>query len=196
MSQTGAGASPSPRPDSGCSELRIGKTCIPGVRLIEAELAPDPRGSFARLYCPDEFAAAGIDFAPIQVNHSRNRAALTLRGMHYQELRRAEAKLVHVTRGAIFDVALDLRPESQTYRRWTSTRLDAGSMAALFIPEGCAHGFLTLEQDTDVLYHMGRMFEPGWERGVRWDDPAFAIEWPARPQVISDRDAGYPDFGD
>lgn len=175
--------------------MRISETGIPGVQLIEAEPASDPRGSFARLYCPDEFAAAGIDFSPVQVNLSRNPAALTLRGMHYQEPPRAEAKLVHVTRGAIFDVAVDLRPESQTYRRWTSARLDAGSMAALFIPEGCAHGFLTLEPHTDVLYHMGRMFEPGWGRGVRWDDPAFAIDWPARPQVISDRDAGYPDFG-
>ena len=97
--------------------------------------------------------------------------------------------------GAGFDVALDLRPESPAYRRWTGARLDTGSLAALFIPEGCAHGFLTLEPDTDVLYHMGRMFEPGWARGVRWDDPAFAIDWPARAQVISDRDAEYPDFG-
>ena len=102
---------------------------------------------------------------------------------------------MHVTRGAIFDVALDLRPQSRTCRRWTGARLDAGTMTALFIPEGCAHGFLTLVPDTDVLYHMDRMFEPGWGRGVRWDDPAFAIDWPARPQLISDRDAGYPDFG-
>ncbi len=175
--------------------MRIRETGIPGVLLIEAEPTPDLRGSFARLYCPDEFAAAGIGFAPVQVNLSRNPAAFTLRGMHYQEPPRAEAKLVHVTRGAIFDVAVDLRPESQTYRLWTSARLDAGSMAAMFIPEGCAHGFLTLEPHTDVLYHMGRMFEPGRGRGVRWDDPAFAIDWPARPQVISDRDAGYADFG-
>ena len=176
--------------------MRIRETGIPGVRLIEAEPVSDPRGSFARLYCPDEFAAAGIDFAPVQVNLSRSLAGLTLRGMHYQEPPNAEAKLVHVTRGAIFDVALDLRPQSPTYRRWTGARLDAGTMTALFIPQGCAHGFLTLEPDTDVLYHMDRIFEPGWGHGVRWDDPAFAIDWPARPQVISDRDAGYPDFGD
>ena len=176
--------------------MRIHETDIPGVRLIEAEPASDARGSFARLYCPVELAAASIDFAPVQVNHSRNAAARTLRGMHYQDPPRAEAKLVHVTRGAVFDVAIDLRPESSTYRRWTGARLDAAALTALFIPEGCAHGFLTLEPDTDVLYHMGRMFEPGWARGVRWDDPAFAIDWPARPRVISDTDAGYPDFED
>jgi dTDP-4-dehydrorhamnose 3,5-epimerase len=174
--------------------MRFHETGILGVRLIEAEPNSDPRGSFARFYCPEEFTAAGIDFAPVQVNLSRNLAAFTLRGMHYQGPPRAEAKLVHVTRGAIYDVALDLRPESPNYRCWTAARLDADSMTALFIPEGCAHGFLTLVPNTDVLYHMGRMFEPGWTRGVRWDDPAFAIDWPARPQVISDRDGGYPDF--
>lgn len=174
--------------------MRIRDTEIPGVRLIEAEPAADARGAFTRLYCPDEFAAAGIAFAPVQVNLSRNPAALTLRGMHYQEPPRAEAKLVHVTRGAIFDVALDLRRQSPAFRRWVGVRLDAASLSALFIPEGCAHGFLTLEPDTDVLYHMSRRFEPGWSRGVRWDDPAFAIDWPAPPQVISERDAGYPDF--
>lgn len=174
--------------------MRIRDTEIPGVRLIEAEPAVDARGAFARLYCPDEFAAAGLAFAPVQVNLSRNPAALTLRGMHYQKPPRAEAKLVHVTRGAIFDVALDLRRESSAFRRWVGVRLDAAGLAALFIPEGCAHGFLTLEPDTDVLYHMSRRFEPGRGRGVRWNDPAFAIAWPARPEVISERDAGYPDF--
>ena len=176
--------------------MRIQETDIPGVRLIEAEPAIDARGSFARLYCPEELAAAGIDFTPVQVNLSRNLAALTLRGIHYQEPPRAEAKLVHVTRGAIFDVALDLRPESPTYRRWTGARLDAAALTALFIPVGCAHGFLTLEPDTDVLYHMGRIYQPGWERGVRWDDPAFGIDWPAHPKVISDTDAGYSYFED
>ena len=174
--------------------MRIRDTGIPGVRVVEAEPAEDARGAFARLYCPDEFAAAGIAFSPVQVNLSRNVSARTLRGMHYQDPPRAEAKLVHVTRGAIFDVAVDLRPESPTFRRWTGARLDAAGMAALFIPEGCAHGFLTLEPETDVLYHMDRRFEPGWGRGVRWDDPAFGIDWPARPEVISERDAGYPDF--
>jgi dTDP-4-dehydrorhamnose 3,5-epimerase len=174
--------------------MQILETEIPGARVIKAEPVNDERGGFARLYCPEEFAAAGIGFTPVQVNLSRNPAAFTLRGMHYQEPPRSEAKLVHVTRGAIYDVALDLRPDSPTFRRWMGVRLDAATMAALFVPEGCAHGFLTLEPDTDVLYHMGRKFEPGWGRGVRWNDPAFAIEWPASPKVMSERDAGYPDF--
>lgn len=174
--------------------MQIRGTEIPGVRVVEAEPATDGRGAFARLYCPDEFAAAGIAFTPVQVNLSRNPVAMTLRGMHFQDPPRAEAKLVHVTRGAIFDVALDLRRESPTFRRWFSARLDAAALAALFIPQGCAHGFLTLEPDTDVLYHMDRIFEPGHGRGVRWNDPAFAIDWPAHPRIISERDAGYPDF--
>ena len=176
--------------------MRFLETDIPGVRLIEAEPNTDLRGSFTRIFCPNELAAAGIDFTPVQVNLSRNPATFTLRGLHYQEPPRAEAKLVRVTRGAIFDVALDLRTESPTYRRWTGARLDAGAMTALFIPEGCAHGYLTLEPDTDVLYQMSRLFEPGWGCGVRWDDPAFGIDWPARPSVILGRDADYPDFED
>ena len=175
--------------------MQIRKTEIAGVCLIDAEPAVDARGAFARLYCPDELGAAGIAFVAAQTSLSRNPAVLTLRGMHYQAPPRAEAKLVHVTQGAIFDVALDLRPDSPTFRRWLGVRLDATALSALFIPEGCAHGFLTLAPDTDVLYHISRKFEPGWGLGVRWDDPAFAIDWPAPPEVISERDAGYADFG-
>lgn len=175
--------------------MQIRETEIAGVRLIDTAPAADARGAFARLYCPEELGAAGIAFTAAQASLSRNPAALTLRGMHYQAPPRAEAKLVHVTQGAIFDVAIDLRPDSPTFRRWLGVRLDAATLSALFIPEGCAHGFLTLAPDTDVLYHISRTFEPGWGRGVRWNDPAFAIEWPARPEVISERDAGYPDFG-
>jgi len=195
MFRSGAGGSWSPPPSCVCSEMRIQDTEIPGVRLVEAEPATDERGAFARLYCPEEFRAAGVAFTAAQASLSRNTAALTLRGMHYQAPPHGEAKLVHVTRGAVFDVALDLRRDSPTFRRWLGVRLDAETLSALFIPEGCAHGFLTLAPDTDVLYHINRIFEPGWGRGVRWDDPAFAIDWPAHPQVISERDAGYADFG-
>ena len=174
--------------------MKISATSIPGVHLIEAQPSTDERGSFARLYCPDEFAAAGIRFAPVQVNHSRNTHKHTLRGMHYQNAPHAEAKLVHVTSGSIYDVAVDLRPDSPAYRKWTAYTLSADDLNALFIPEGCAHGFLTLQDDSDVLYHMGRMFEPGHDQGFRWNDPAFAITWPADPKSISDRDADYPDF--
>lgn len=174
--------------------MQFRETDIAGVWEIMTEAVSDARGSFSRLFCPQELATAGIDFSPVQINLSRNPAQNTLRGMHYQEPPRAEAKLVQVTHGSIFDVAVDLRPNSPTFRKWTSARLDAGKLTGLLIPEGCAHGFLTLEPDTDVLYHMGRLFEPGWGCGVRWDDPAFAIDWPALPKVISDRDAGYADF--
>ncbi len=175
--------------------MRFFETEVAGCFRIEAEAHEDDRGAFARIWCPEEFAAAGIgDFAPVQSNLSRNRAALTLRGMHFQRAPFAEAKLVRVARGAIFDVVADLRPESPSYRRWTGARLDADGMTALYAPEGCAHGFLTLEPDTDVLYLMGRMFEPGRGDGFRFDDPAFAIAWPAAPKVISERDASYPDF--
>ena len=173
--------------------MRISLTHIPGVAVVTTAPATDDRGAFARLFCAEDFAAADIPLVPLQVNLSRNPSPHTLRGMHYQEAPRAEAKLVHVTRGSIFDVALDLRPSSKSYLKWFGLRLDAGSMTGLFIPEGCAHGFVTLEPETDVLYHMGRVFEPGFGKGVRWNDPAFGIEWPVQPAVISGRDANYPD---
>jgi dTDP-4-dehydrorhamnose 3,5-epimerase len=175
--------------------LKFTPTEVAGVLRVSPEPAHDIRGLFARLYCPAEFAAAGLgDFRPTQVNLSRNTAARTLRGMHVQAPPHAEAKLVRVVQGRAYDVALDLRPDSPTYRRWTATVLAANTMEALFIPEGCAHGFLTLEPATDVLYQMGRPYEPGFGQGVRWDDPAFRIAWPAQPDVIDARDTAWPDW--
>lgn len=175
--------------------MRFFETAVQGCFRIEAEPHEDERGAFARIYCPEEFAEAGLgDFAPTQSNISRNAAARTLRGMHFQRPPYAEAKLVRVTCGAAFDVVVDLRPESPSYRRWTACRLDAAGMTALYAPEGCAHGFLTLEPETDVLYLMGRMHAPGRGEGFRWNDPAFAIDWPTAPDVLSPRDAAYPDF--
>lgn len=175
--------------------MRFLKTDLSGVVRVIPEPHEDSRGSFARVYCPMEFAEAGLGgFTPVQINLSRNPAQHTLRGMHWQDPPYAEAKLIRVTRGAAWDVAVDLRPESPTRLRWVATRLDAESAEALFIPEGFAHGFLTLEPDTDVLYQMGRTHEPGHECGARWDDSAFSIDWPAHPVVISDRDRAYPDF--
>lgn len=173
--------------------MRFLPTAIAGVTIVEAEPRADERGLFARLYCPVEFAAAGLGhFTPTQVNLSRNTARHTLRGMHFQDPPRAEAKLVRVTRGRIFDVAVDLRPDSATYLRWTGTELDGTGLRGLFIPEGCAHGFLTLEPETDVFYQMGRNFEPGFGRGLRHDDPALGIVWPAAPEVIDDKDRNWP----
>ncbi|HEY0650534.1 dTDP-4-dehydrorhamnose 3,5-epimerase [Phenylobacterium sp.] len=174
--------------------MRFVPTGIAGVVRVEAEPQADDRGLFARLHCPEEFAAAGIPFAPVQTSVSRNPIGGTLRGLHYQAAPHAETKMVRVTRGRVFDVAVDLRADSPTHRRWTAAELSAENLVGLFIPEGVAHGFLTLEPDSDVLYQIAPGYRPGYEAGVRWDDPAFAIDWPARPQLISPRDAGYPDY--
>ncbi|MFZ5718533.1 MAG: dTDP-4-dehydrorhamnose 3,5-epimerase [Pseudomonadota bacterium] len=174
--------------------MRFEATEIPGVVRVLAEPHADERGAFARLHCPAEFAGAGIPFEPVQTSVSTNTRTLTLRGLHYQAAPHAETKLVRVTRGRAFDVAVDLRPGSPTYCRWTGAELSADNRAAMFIPEGVAHGFLTLEPDTDVLYQIAPAYSPGHEAGVRWDDPAFAIAWPAAPEVISPRDAQYPDY--
>jgi dTDP-4-dehydrorhamnose 3,5-epimerase len=169
------------------------ETKIAGVVVVDIEPREDARGAFARLQCPDEFAAAGHPFTPAQTSLSRNPHKGTLRGMHYQSAPHAETKLVRVVRGRIFDVALDLRPGSATYRQWTGAELSADNGRALLIPEGVAHGFLTLEPDTDLIYQISPAFLAGHEAGVRWDDPAFAIAWPATPALLSERDAGYPD---
>ena len=172
--------------------MRFSETPIAGVVVVDIEPHADARGAFARLQCPDEFAAAGHPFRPVQTSLSRNPHAGTLRGLHYQPAPHAESKLVRAVRGRMFDVALDLREGSPTWRRWTAAELSAENARALFIPEGVAHGFLTLEPDTDVLYQISPAFVAGHEAGVRWDDPAFAIVWPAAPRIISERDAGYP----
>lgn len=174
--------------------MRFSATDVPGVVVVDIEPHTDERGLFARLHCPEEFARAGHPFTPAQTSLSRNPQALTLRGLHYQPAPHGETKLVRCVRGRIFDVAVDLRPESPTHRRWTAAELSAENARALLIPERVAHGFLTLEPDSDVLYQIAPMFQPGHEAGVRWDDPAFGIDWPARPALLSARDAAYPDY--
>lgn len=174
--------------------MRFAATEIAGVVVVDVEPRTDERGAFARLHCPDAFAAAGHPFVPAQTSLSRNPHLGTLRGMHYQPAPYGEVKLVRCVRGRIFDVAVDLRADSPTHRQWTATELSAENGRALLIPEGVAHGFLTLEPDSDVLYQIAPAYQPGREAGVRWDDPAFAVAWPARPEVISPRDAAYPDY--
>lgn len=168
-------------------------TELPGVRRIVAEPHGDARGLFARLYCPEEFAAAGIAFQPSQINLSTNRHRHTLRGMHFQKPPQAEAKVVRVMRGAAYDVVLDLRP-GPTFGKWIAEELHADRLNALFLPEGVAHGFMTLDPDTEVLYQMGRPYAPGHADGVRWDEPAFGIAWPAEPYEMSEKDRDWPDF--
>jgi dTDP-4-dehydrorhamnose 3,5-epimerase len=165
-----------------------------GAKLVRALPLCDERGSFTRLYCAEEFAAEGLTFTSPQINLSRNGKALTLRGMHYQNAPYAEAKLVRDVRGRVFDVIVDLRPQSPTFKQWASFILDSEAQQALFITEGCAHGFLTLEDECDVLYQMGKVHVPGQARGFRFDDRAFAIEWPAAPLVIAAADLAWPPF--
>ena len=174
--------------------MRFLATDIAGVVIVEADPHTDERGGFARLHCPHEFAAAGIAFVPVQTSLSTNPQAGTLRGLHFQKAPHAETKLVRVVRGRIFDVAVDLRPESPTYRRWTAAELSAVNLRGLYIPEGVAHGFLTLEPDSDVLYQIAPGHTPGHAAGVRWNDPAFAIAWPTSPTLMSPADAAYADL--
>lgn len=170
-------------------------TALPGVVEIRSEAVEDARGAFARSYCRDAFAAAGLDFQPCQVSLSENRRPHTLRGMHWQAPPAAEQKLVRCLRGAVHDVALDLRPDSPGFGRSVAVVLSAEARNALFIPRGCAHGFLTLTDDTVIEYMIDVPCAPEHGRGLRWDDPTFAIPWPAPPMVISDRDRTWPPYG-
>jgi len=170
------------------------ETKLKGVFEIGIEPRCDDRGFFARSWCRSEFEKHGLNTQIVQCNISYNSRKSTLRGMHYQLAPKTEAKLVRCTRGSIFDVALDLRPGSATFLEWTAAVLTAAGHEMLHIPEGCGHGFLTLENDTEVLYQMSEFYSPESSRGVRWNDPAFGIRWPAEVSVISDRDRQYPNF--
>ncbi|MGA2320201.1 MAG: dTDP-4-dehydrorhamnose 3,5-epimerase [Solirubrobacteraceae bacterium] len=176
--------------------MRFTQTPLPGVWVIELELLGDERGWFARTFDAEEFRSRGLDDRVVQCSASFNARRGTLRGMHYQAEPHGESKLVRCVRGAIFDVAVDLRAESPTYARWHGLKLGSGNRLALYIPAGMAHGFQTLSDDCEVLYQMGHQYVPEAARGVRWDDPAFAIEWPPveGTRVISERDLAYPDF--
>jgi dTDP-4-dehydrorhamnose 3,5-epimerase len=171
--------------------LIIEATSIDGLRLVKPEKRHDERGYFSRLWCDQEFLAAGVPFAPRQISASYNAAESTLRGMHWQAEPHAEAKLVRATRGAIFDVAVDLRPKSATRLKWFGAILDEENQLGLFIPAGFAHGFITLAQASEVLYLIDTSFQPNASRGARYDDPAFGIEWPRAPAVISGRDLSF-----
>ena len=169
------------------------QTDIDGVLLITPERIPDERGYFVKTWGQDDFEAGGLA-RMVARNMSYNRAKGTLRGMHFQRQPHAEAKLVSPLAGAIYDVALDLRPDSPSYRRWVARELRAETGDMLYVPEGCAHGFITLEPDTTVEYLISEFYAPHASGGVRWDDPAFAIEWPLPPTVISARDRSWPNY--
>ncbi len=172
--------------------MKFTDTDIDGVCVIDLEPVSDERGWFVRTFCVDEFAGAGIDFSIVQENISFNRDAGTLRGMHFQRAPFEEAKVVRCARGAIYDVALDLRSDSDTYRSWFGIELDAESGRSLFVPAGCAHGFQTLTDDVEIHYLMSERYHPEAAAGVRYDDPAFAIDWPLPVSSVSERDRSWP----
>ena len=171
------------------------ETPLAGAFHVDLERRVDERGFLARSFSEAEFAARGAGVPLVESNISFNTKRHTVRGMHYQRAPHAQAKLVRCTAGAVYDVIIDLRPDSETYARWVGVELTAGNRLALYVPEGFAHGFQTLADETEVFYQMSSYYAPRSAAGVRWDDPAFRIEWPAtRGVIINERDRTYPDF--
>lgn len=172
----------------------FGATGLGGAFVVDIEPRRDERGFFARTFCIQEFAAHGIELSFAQTSVSFNPRSGTLRGMHYQAGPHAEDKLIRCTAGAVFDVIVDLRRESPTYRRWIGVELSAANRRAILVPKGFAHGFLSLTDDAELLYMMSVAQAPEFAHGFRWDDPAIGIAWPSAPSVMSARDAAYPAF--
>lgn len=179
-------------PRSKGAGLKFNATPLPDLYVVELEPFCDERGFFARSYCAREFSAQGVEFPVAQCNVSFNEKAGTLRGLHYQAAPHEEAKLVRCTRGALFDVAVDIRPASSTYRRWHAIELTPDNGRMLFIPAGFAHGFQTLQACTEISYVMSEFYYSESARGLRWNDPAFAIDWPIADPIISDKDRRTP----
>ena len=175
--------------------MRFIEPAVMGVSVIEPEPRGDERGSFARLWCQKEFADHGLNAAFVQCNSSFSPRARTLRGLHYQVPPHQEAKLARCVRGTVFDVVVDLRCDSPTYLRWFGLPLTPENRRMLYVPEGCAHGYLTMEENSEVVYTASAFYQPDAERGIRWNDPLFAIEWPCGgPETISAKDRNWPDF--
>ena len=170
------------------------KTKLANVVLIDIDRKEDERGFFGRTFCRQEFAGQSIDFNIAQSNVSYNKAKGTLRGMHMQMAPFKEAKLVQCIRGSIYDVVIDMRRESATYCLWLGTELSDKNKTILYIPEGFAHGFITLEDDTEVSYQISEFYKPGYEKGLLWNDAFFNISWPMKPVVMSEKDKNYPSF--
>lgn len=162
--------------------------------LVEVERLKDERGFFARTWCPQEFLEHGLDPNLAQCSISLNHKRGTLRGMHLQLPPHAETKLVRCTQGALYDVVIDLRGNSPSYMVWDAVELTADNRKALYVPKGCAHGFLTLEDNTEVLYQISEFHAPGYARGVRWNDPQFSVRWPAEVVIIAQKDQSYEDY--
>ena len=167
---------------------------LQGAFIIDIEPVADERGFFARSWCQREFAAHDLCTQWVQCNISFNKQRGTLRGMHYQVAPFAETKLLRCTSGALYDVIIDLRPESSTFKQWMAVELTAANHRMLYVPEGFGHGFQTLEDNTEIFYQMSQFYAPEYARGIRWDDPTFKISWPVDARIISERDRSFPDF--
>ena len=177
--------------------MKFTSTELPGVQIIDSDTFPDERGSFTRVWHPGEFESHGLEAKIAQCTMAFNHRCGTIRGMHYQSEPQSEVKLVRVTRGLIYDVIVDLRPASPTFKNWFGVELSADNRRSVYIPKGLAHGYQTLTDDAEVLYFVSNDYSPAHQRGVRFDDPAFGIRWPlGAPTVINERDATYADFGD
>ena len=167
---------------------------IDGAFVVAMEPLTDDRGWFARAWCENEFRLQGLDVRAVQTNVSFNHRRGTIRGLHWQVEPFGEAKLVRCTAGAIFDVIADVRPGSPTYGRWQGTHLAAGDRQLVYVPEGCAHGYQALADESEVSYNASHAYALGAERGIRWDDPAFGIAWPLTEAIVSEKDASWPDY--
>jgi dTDP-4-dehydrorhamnose 3,5-epimerase len=175
--------------------MRFTETPITGAWLVQPEPRADARGFFARLWDVNVFAERGLRADFVQCNTSGTAGRGTLRGLHYQAAPHGEVKLVRCTRGRVFDVVADVRAGSASKGKWFGAELSCENRTMMYVPEGCAHGYLSLEDDCEVMYPVTAAYEPSAERGLRWDDPAFAIAWPMTPSIVSDKDRGWPDFG-
>ncbi|MCX5712319.1 MAG: dTDP-4-dehydrorhamnose 3,5-epimerase family protein [Candidatus Omnitrophica bacterium] len=174
--------------------MKLHNQRIEGVRIIEAEPFKDDRGMFFRHFCKNEYEENGLNGEIVQTNISKNIKKYTLRGMHYQAEPLEECKTMFCLSGSIYDVIVDLRPDSDTFMQWISIELDSKEPKSIYLPAGCANGYLTLEDNTSILYYMSEFYSPKAYRGFRYNDPAFKIRWPQEPLVISDKDNVYPDF--
>ena len=168
------------------------ETTLKGAFVIEIEKFEDKRGFFARAWCQKEVEANGLVSRVVQTNISFNKKRGTLRGMHYQVAPYEQIKLIRCTRGVIYDVIIDLRPDSPTFRKWTGVKLTAENYTMLYVPENFAHGFQTLENNTEATYQVSQFYSPESERGFRYDDPVFQVEWPLPVEVISEKDIAWP----
>ena len=175
--------------------MHFTETRIAGVVLVDADVFEDQRGLFAVAWRPEEFEARGLETRIAQASLALTRRRGSIRGLHYQAAPFEEAKVIRAVRGGVFDVAVDLRRDSPTFLQWAGAELTADNRRAMYIPPGCAHGYQTLADDTEVFYFVSAAYSPPHQRGARWNDPAFNVQWPlGPPTAIHERDAGYPDF--